>query len=295
MFNDLFSEAGLSLERLRALVEVGASGSIAKATGADPVRQSQYSRQIKELEDFFRARLVERHGRGLRLTSNGRELTRISRFLLLGLSNFRRGCLREEQSFRLGSCETALKLFLIPGLIAHKDRARSVLEVVPDDEIERRLHDLTLDFGIVTRIALSRPLQSTEFGEANLLLWVPKALFKSEERAYHAFKERRLPLVLADPELETAKCAALAGVQAQLSCTSFLEARIALGGRSLATVLPDFLSPEESQKFLRLSLPDVKMQFRLAWNPRLLRLNPLAVRGRDMLVKSLVRSFKASG
>jgi len=57
----LFAENGLSLDRLRALLEVGASGSIVKATHGDPVRQSQYSRQIKELEDFFRVKLVERH------------------------------------------------------------------------------------------------------------------------------------------------------------------------------------------------------------------------------------------
>jgi len=293
MFSGLFAEAGLSLERLRALVEVGASGSIAKATGANPVKQSQYSRQIKELEDFFRTKLVERHSRGLQLTSHGKELARISRFLLLGLSNFRRGCLREEQTLRVGSCATALKQFLIPGLIARKDDVRFSLEVVADDEIERRLHDLTLDFGVVMRTALSRPLQSAEFGEAKLLLWVPKALFKREERAYCAFKERKLPLVLADAELQTAPCSALAGCQAHLSCTSFLEARAALSGGALATVLPDFLEPAQRPKFFQLPLPEAKIRWGLAWNPRLLRLNALTVRRRDVLLKSLVQAFKA--
>ena len=41
MFARLFAESGLSLDRLRALIEVGATGSIVKATGGDPVRQSQ--------------------------------------------------------------------------------------------------------------------------------------------------------------------------------------------------------------------------------------------------------------
>ena len=80
MFSKLFAESGLSLDRLRAMLEVGASGSIAKAADGDPVRQSQYSRQIKELEDFFRVKLMERDGKGMRLTTNGRELARISRF-----------------------------------------------------------------------------------------------------------------------------------------------------------------------------------------------------------------------
>src|SRR5689334_22230885 len=101
MFGKLFALSGLSLDRLRALVEIGSAGSIMKAAGGDPIRQSQYSRQIKELEDFFQTSLLERHGKSVRLTARGKELTRISRFFLLGLSNFQRGCLAEEQSFRI--------------------------------------------------------------------------------------------------------------------------------------------------------------------------------------------------
>src|SRR5258708_4260838 len=106
MFEKLLSEGGLSLDRLKALLEVGAAGGIAKATQGDPVRQSQYSRQIKELENFFQVKLAERQGRGIRLTDPGRELARISRFFLLGLSNFQRGCLADEQSFRIGTSAT---------------------------------------------------------------------------------------------------------------------------------------------------------------------------------------------
>ena len=72
MFSRLFANAGLSLDRLRALVEVGACGSIVKASGGDPVKQSQFSRQIKELEDFFQIRLIERQGKGIRLTASGK-------------------------------------------------------------------------------------------------------------------------------------------------------------------------------------------------------------------------------
>src|SRR5688572_6930225 len=221
MFCDLFSESGLSLDRLRALVEVGASGSIAKATGSDPVKQSQYSRQIKELEDFFRSRLIERYGKGIRLTPNGKELARISRFFLLGLSNFRRGCLREEQTFRIAACATVVEHFLIPALAANRDEVRFALEVAPEDEIERRLHELTLDFGVVSRGTLSRPLQSEEFAATRLVLWAPKAICETEHLAYRAFTERTLPLVLPSAELHAARHPALNGYQPHLCCTSF--------------------------------------------------------------------------
>src|SRR3974390_2954269 len=132
MFERIFAESGLSLDRLRALLEVGAAGSIVKAASADPVRQSQYSRQIKELEDFFRARLIERYGKGTRLTASGRELARISRFFMLGLSNFQRGCLAEEQTFRIGASATFNRQFLLPVLSSpslRKGGARYASEV----------------------------------------------------------------------------------------------------------------------------------------------------------------------
>src|ERR1041384_2559829 len=147
MFSKLFAESGLSLDRLKALLAVGAAGSIIKAAGGDPVKQSQYSRQIKELEDFFRITLVERDGKGICLTSNGRELARISRFFLLGLSNFQRGCLAEEQTFRIGASATFIRHYLLPVLAqlgAAQSHCRYETELVWDEEIERRLHDLTL-------------------------------------------------------------------------------------------------------------------------------------------------------
>src|SRR5512137_411003 len=146
MFARLFAESGLSLDRLKALLEVGAAGSIVKAANGDPVRQSQYSRQIKELEDFFRTKLIERQGKGTRLTSSGKELARISRFFMLGLSNFQRGCLAEEQTFRIGASATFIHQFLLPvlcGATLHEGGPTFATEVVSDEEIERRLHDLT--------------------------------------------------------------------------------------------------------------------------------------------------------
>src|SRR6267378_5207809 len=142
MFEKLFAESGLTLDRLKAFLEVGSAGSIVKAAKGDPVRQSQYSRQIKELEDFFRTRLIERQSKGIRFTANGKELARLSRFFLLGLSNFQRGCLAEEQTFRIGASATFIRQFLVRMLAeksSHGDDAAYATEVVSDGEIERRL------------------------------------------------------------------------------------------------------------------------------------------------------------
>jgi DNA-binding transcriptional LysR family regulator len=301
MFEKLFAAGGLSLDRLRSFLEVGAAGSIANAAGRDPVRQSQYSRQIRELEDFFSIKLIERHGKGTRLTANGKELARISRFFLLGLSNFQRGCLTEEQTFQIGASATFIQRFLLPLLSntrVTRGKTRYVTEVTGDDEIERRLHDLTLDFGVIQRSTLSRPLQTTELGKWKLNLWVPKALHRTEASAAQAFKDRRLPLALAKKELDGSDLEALEQYEPRLVCGNFIEAMDALSADGLATVLPDFLIPGRGSKtFLRLKVPSIDshvLHFQLAWNPRLLRLNPHATRQRDFLVQSLTKQIKTA-
>ncbi len=300
MFARLFTDTGLSLDRLRALVEVGAAGSIAKAAEGDPIRQSQYSRQIKELEDFFQTKLIERYGKGIRLTRGGKELARISRFFLLGLSNFQRGCRAEEQTFRIGSSATFIRCYLLPVLAASpavRSGPRYAVEVTNDLDAERRLHDLTLDFAVVTSAAISRPLQLESLGSWRLNLWVPKAICRDDRQAVQALKNQELPLALPCAEVDSSRLPLPPGGEPRLRCSSFLEAKTALESGGVAALLPDFLQPESSTgSFLRVRVPALGpavFHYRLAWNPRLLRLNPHATRRRDFLIRSLAAGMRA--
>ena len=276
-------------------LKVAASGSIVKAAQGDAVRQSQFSRQIKELEDFFRVKLIERLDRGMQLTSNGRELARISRFFLLGLSNFQRGCLSEDQTFHIAASTTLLHQFLIPVILEFRSADRFVIEpAANDDEIERRLHDLTLDFAILTRRHLSRPLQLKEVGAFRLSIFIPKKLYATRRSAMRALNSKSLPLALAVRELDATIFSTFS--EPRLICDSFLSANIALQTSQWAALLPDFLAPElESARFWQIPVStgaDCCLHLHLAWNPRLLRLNPHVVRTRDHLIKALSAKFR---
>ena len=87
MFDALFSERGLSLDRLKVLIEVRDAGSIAQAAPGDPVRQSQYSRQLRELSEFFGCELAQRRGKILKLTAQGERLAELAREQLRSLED----------------------------------------------------------------------------------------------------------------------------------------------------------------------------------------------------------------
>ena len=81
------------------------------------------------------------------------------------------------------------------------------------------------------------------------------------------------------------------------TCRDFLEARSLLEMGRVAAFLPDFLPPEAPvNRLVRLELPWLEtrvFQYSLAWNPRLLRLNPHSRRRRDALAEALARQLNS--
>ena len=96
MFAELLSESGLSLERLQSFCLVAQAGGVTKAAKGDPTKQSLFSRQVKELEEFFGAELMRRKGRGIVLTAAGQRLNVLARECFASLLRFQepsaKGC-----------------------------------------------------------------------------------------------------------------------------------------------------------------------------------------------------------
>src|SRR5580692_4130794 len=80
--NDLFNRRGLSIERLRSFLAVAEAGGITLAAPGKPTRQSLMSRQIGDLEEFYRFALIERRGRNIVLTPAGEALASAARAAL---------------------------------------------------------------------------------------------------------------------------------------------------------------------------------------------------------------------
>lgn len=116
MFENLFEKGGLSLDRLRGFLEMAEAGSIAKAAPGDTTRQSLISRQIKELEEFFRAELTLRRGKTLSLSPAGERLAVLIREQLQDLEDFKHEQARAPRSFTVGAGASTLEWLVTPKL-----------------------------------------------------------------------------------------------------------------------------------------------------------------------------------
>jgi hypothetical protein len=169
--------------------------------------------------------------------------------------------------------------------------ARYAVELVNDNEIERRLHDLTLDFGVIGTLTVSRPLQVHSLRAWRLNLWVPRDLYRTEKQALRAWEGLQLPLAIPVNEPSLSTIPEFAQHEPRIACSSFLEAEIALKQGGVATVLPDYFQVDQARDRYHpiKSLPFSTTLFHhaLAWNPRLIRLNPHANRQKDFLIDLL--------
>jgi DNA-binding transcriptional LysR family regulator len=306
MFNDLFAKGGLSLDRLRSFCCVAEAGGVTKAAGGDPTRQSQFSRQIKELEVFFGTELTRRQGKSIVLSSAGMRLAKIARESFAALDDFHRACKSEPIEFSIGAGDALLQWLLFPRLAQLHDTiprvAFSLLSLRTLD-IAERVTDLRLDFGLLRKDAIS-PLHECEpLGALTYSFFVPVKLLESKKGKDWKDVIARIPLATIAGEgafrasLEKAAMKGKMRLSFSLTCSSFPQAAKALQSERYAAILPSIAIAELDQsRFAAIPAPFLKSQAReicLIWNPRAANLRPAAVEVRKHLA-SLLRIPKTT-
>lgn len=280
---DLFAKSGLSLERLRSFLAVADAGAIARAAPKNPVRQSQLSRQIGELEEFFGRALVERRGRGLALTAAGTELAELVRRTLDGLRDVARE--RDERiAISIGAGDSLLHAWIIPRLAQRLSTAKLGLAFTAcaGADVVERLDDGRLDLGIARTRELSPTLRARALGTLHYALYVPRSL------AHGSIEELLANVPLAVPtgdpafrqRLDTALARAGVKLVPALACETFPQAQRAVATKRYAAILPTFARAElPAAEFVerRDPLVDHPSPLSLAWSKKLERQRPKVV------------------
>lgn len=179
MDESLFSRGGLSLERLDSLCRLAEHGSLSKAADGDPVRQSQFSRQLRELGQFFGTDLTRRRGKGIELTQAGKELAIMSREILGDLEAFRRAQRGEANVVRIGAGESLIQWHVLPRLQALRKSMPNVLFVLKNlqgREISRQVMESELDFGLVGATELPAGMAAASLGTLRYALFVRRSV-----------------------------------------------------------------------------------------------------------------------
>jgi DNA-binding transcriptional LysR family regulator len=282
MYDKLFERRGLSFERLRSLIEVAGAGGIAKAVGDDPVRQSQYSRQLKELEQYFGAELTCRKGKSLTLTPAGRRLAAATRASFASLCDIRSELANVPMEVTIGAGEALQHWILVDAVGVLRGSWPQVLITLVNSRttaVVDALSEHSLDFGLVRSNAVPKTLRSKIVGHLDYRFFVPHSL--------------RLKLAPEDPErlLTKAPLAMLEGggdytqhlmevarrlrapLNIGLVCTTLPQVCRAVRSGAFAGVLPTLASAElPTDKYAVYNLPALKSLRRplaLCWHPRL--------------------------
>jgi DNA-binding transcriptional LysR family regulator len=292
MYENLFANSGLSLERLKTFREIVAAGGITAAADNDPNRQSQYSRQLKELEKYFGVELLRRGHGPAELTDAGQRLYEIIGRTLSALDELRLTCAGLPLELTIGAGESLIQWLLLPrlsGLSKAHPRLTVVFQNLKTDEIRAQLLGGGLDFGVVSRFEPHRSLLSAPLGKLEFRLFVAAKLLPANERLKISSEVLgRLPLAMLDGstgireaiEREAQRVGVKLNVRMRFS--SYPQLAQAVPNLEMAAIMPQLAETSFGDKAVRIvALPflsALSRQVSLVWNRKVGELRPAVAR-----------------
>lgn len=286
MHEPFSSLSGFSIERLITFCRVAEHGSIKDAADADPTRQSQYSRQIKDLENSLGLTLFDRSGKKWVVTDQGRRLVVIARGFFQSVASLQAEGIAARQRIRIGSGDGILVWYVAPRLERVRQLSPRIsfeCRILRTNEIIRQLKEGEIDIGIVREETVDDGLISLPFLSVDYSFFVPRSLLPGKSAA--GFELLR--------ELPMAKLSGHGSFQRQVDILlnqlgiapriwfeagSFMLLVHAMSRMSLAAVLPAASKDEFSEELFATiqidSLVRLRRELVIATNPELVASNP---------------------
>lgn len=269
---------GLSLDRFAAFLSIADAGGLARAAPGAPVRQSQLSRQLKDLETALGQQLFVRTGRGLTLTPAGVELSRVVRALGQGLDDVA-AAERGTVKVSLSAGDSVLQWVVLPRL-ALLERSLVGIELAVEaagaDGTVSALLEHRVDLGVLRTTDAADSLKTVRLGRV-------------EYAIFHRIGAPHRPLAIATTERGLSEVPV---GPVGLRCETFPQVAQAVRSGLFGGVLPTFarsvLPAAEFRMQSTAALDRVAKPLLLAWRPRTLELRPHVKRLRHAL-ETLIR------
>ncbi|MBE2286182.1 MAG: LysR family transcriptional regulator [Prosthecobacter sp.] len=309
MINDLFSKGGLSLDRLRGFMQMAEAGSIAKAAPGKPNRQSQISRQIRELEQFFGTELTRRKGKTLSLSIAGERLALLIREQLQDLEDFRKEQAGLPKSFVIGAGASVIEWLLVPALPAisrHLGGATLLTESHRSRSLGDAVRDGRVDLAIIRQDAVPTGANTALVMKMRFHLCIPRALLKrgaTERDAASPALWQTLAFAAGrdggqtDTAVREAMQSAGVDFRPRFECGSMLQVRQLVELGACAGILPTLGIRGLDEKKVLITpfapLRDFGRALVLHWNPRQMRRRGLETSDLKKLAAIIADQLKA--
>lgn len=163
---------------LRTFVTLVDVGHFTKTAQQLFMTQSGVSQHVKKLEQTYSVDLLIRQGKGFQLTTAGNNLYQEAKFILQSMENLERKLVEdspyEGQVKLMSPGSVGLKLY--PHLLSLQGRHPQLVvdyRFSSNQDIEQRIKDDKIDFGLMTMSAKSADLISSKMAQEALLLVLP--------------------------------------------------------------------------------------------------------------------------
>ena len=293
-------QKGLSIDRLRSFLLAVDAGGIARAAPRQTTRQSQMSRQIRELEEALGVPLMERRGRVLVPTAAGRTLAEVAREAFAGLGRVAERSTDEPLSLAAG--DSILVWWLIPRLAElRQTRPRLVPSVLAlaSEEVAERVLDGRVDLGIIRHGEVPGGLESSVLGKLTHALYIPRALLRGPRTVEAIVARVPLALQQSEPTLNAPLFSAARRIDHPLApalrCGTFPQACRAVETGAYGALLPTLARATlPRSRFIEVPVPSSTVRVALVWHPRLRRVRSGALALLSELTAALRFSSSAS-
>ena len=289
MFENLKGQKGFSIDRLATLCHIAEAGSISAATGDNATQQSQYSRQIIELESFLGVDLLDRHSRPHKLNDAGRELSRICQNYLSVLDEFVGGWKGQRSRIVVGAGESQIEWLLIPGILPKLRSALPGTSIIfqnrRTDAIIEELIGGEIDLGLVRKNALRGNLEALGDWPLEYRFFIPKKFRAKLETPVTMAQIARYPMAIMEGRGEfrstLTHVAEEAGVELNLDteCSSSTQMALLVARKECCAVLPSFatsvLDGNSIDNFAVEGFEDLRRTLCIAYNPKRVELRPI--------------------
>jgi len=168
---------GLSLDRLETLSAIVREGSMMRAAEFDGIRQSQFSRQVADLEKWFGVKLLDRSVSPSVPTEEARQIARMTDGFLQDLNQVRERAAGGRQTVVIGAGERMIRGYLIPWSAKAKlDDFRLIYRNLTSRAIQAELLAKRVDIGVLRGEECPPGFESRKLPQMKMVFLVPKKL-----------------------------------------------------------------------------------------------------------------------